>query len=147
MILFDTAFAFFYVGFILFLPVEVNTASLLLIGFFSGLIMDVFYDSIGIHMAACVAVAFVRNKWIELLTPRGGYDQNMPLSIQALGFQWMASYGLPLILVHHITLFAIEASSLSLLGLTLKKALFSSFFSLLLIILYQLLFYKSSTRR
>ena len=74
-ILFDTAFCFLYVAFILLLPLEIGPLTLMTLAFVVGFIIDLFYDSIGINAAACVFIAFLRPYWMKIITPRGGYEE------------------------------------------------------------------------
>ena len=139
-VLFDYAFVFVYVGFLLFIPFEISALLLLVIAFFSGLIVDIFYDSLGIHTASFVFLAFIRPYWINSITPRGGYEQGALPNIVSQGLQWYILYALPLIFVHHLTLFMIEKGNFSLFYLTLLKAFSSSLFTFILLVVFQYLF-------
>ena len=101
-VLFDYAFAFIYIGFLLMLPFETGAITLMGLGFLTGFITDVFYDSLGMHTAAMVFVAFLRPYWVQSLTPRGGYEQGSLPNIRSLGLRWFLSYALTLIFIHHL---------------------------------------------
>src|SRR5687768_16574288 len=107
--LFNTAFCFLYIAFILLLPAETNPLALMLVGFGLGLLVDTFYDRQGMHAAATVAVAFLRNYWLGLITPQGGYDGGSVPTLATNGLIWFLSYATPLVLIHHVILFFIEA--------------------------------------
>jgi len=47
LVLFDTAFCFIYVAFLLLLPFEIGILFVLLLGFITGFLVDVFYNSLG----------------------------------------------------------------------------------------------------
>jgi hypothetical protein len=143
-VLFDVAFCFVYIAFILLLPFEIDAVLLLLFGFGTGLMIDVFYDTLGIHAAACVLTAFVRPWILRFITPRGGYEVGMQLSIRSMGLDWFAPYAFILILIHHLTLFFIEASDISLFFTALLKAFCSAILTWALILITQYLF---SSRR
>ncbi len=54
LVLFNTAFCFIYIAFLLFLPIQLPTVILLLLAFTTGFTVDIFYDTVGIHAApAC----------------------------------------------------------------------------------------------
>lgn len=142
----DYAWCMAYLAIILLLPLEVGVIPLMLIGFGSGLVVDIFGSTPGIHAAATVLLAFTRNFWLGLITPQGGYEQGSNLLIQNLGFTWFLTYAYPLIFIHHLLLFALEAGNLSLLGSVLLSTLLSSFFTLGSIVLIQYLFYKGGRR-
>jgi len=105
LILFDRAFCFVYLGFLLLLPIELGPLLIISIGFFTGLSVDVFYDSLGIHAASSVLIMFLRPYWVSLLTPQGGYEIGARPNIMTLGFMWFLVYSLPLILIHNFALF------------------------------------------
>jgi hypothetical protein len=139
MVLFDAAFAFVYLSFFLLLPKEIETNVLMVIALATGLVVDIFYDSLGIHSSVLILIAFVRNRWLSMVTPRGGYEQGAELTIRDNGFQWYFTYAYPLILAHHLLLFYIEAGNNDFLLLILKKAFFSSVFTFVFIVSLQLL--------
>lgn len=143
MVLFDKAFCFIYIGFLLLLPFETGPLLLLLLGFLLGLIIDVFYDSLGIHIAASVLVMYLRPYWINLITPRGGYEIGMEPTLKLMKFEWFATYALPLIFIHHFALFYIEAGGFSMFFFTFAKVLFSALFTFVAILIMQQLLYSS----
>ena len=59
LVLFNSAFCFLYIAFILLLPIEWNSLVLMVIGFFLGFTIDIFYDSMGLHAMATVVVCLV----------------------------------------------------------------------------------------
>jgi len=77
---------------LLMLPLRLPAWVTLLIAFATGLVVDMFYDSAGMHAGACVAMMFVRPLFVDILEPRGGYDNN-PLPNRAkLGTSWFLQY-------------------------------------------------------
>ena len=139
---FDKAFSFIYIGLFLFLPIEIDRLLLLGLGFFTGIFIDMFYDSLGVHAGASVLVCFFRPGWINLITPQGGYDEGAAPSLSQLGGGWFLRYMIPLILIHHLAIFYIEAGGFSLFFFTLVKVLASTLFTFLVLLLVQLLFYR-----
>ncbi|RPA66931.1 rod shape-determining protein MreD [Cyclobacteriaceae bacterium YHN15] len=142
MVLFGTSFCFLYVFFILLLPIEMKTIPIMLIAFAMGIGIDIFYDTIGIHTASLVALAFLRNTWLNTLTPTGGYDENLTPSLLNLGLGWYVSYSLPLILIHHGLFFFIESLGTNLFLPVVQKIIGSAIFAFLMSIIVQLLFYR-----
>ena len=142
MVLFGTAFCFIYIGFILLLPLEVSTVLLITIGFFTGLSIDVFYNSLGVNAASATLVAYLRPYWLSTITPSGGYEDVHIPSLKVMGFSWFITYALPLIFLHHITLFIIEAGAMYHFGLIFKKTFFSSLFTFTILVIGQNLFYS-----
>ncbi|NJN41621.1 MAG: Rod shape-determining protein MreD [Flammeovirgaceae bacterium] len=109
----------------------------MLIAFVLGFLIDIFYDSLGMHTAALVAVAFFRNTWLQLIAPQGGYDEGPTLA--ANGVQWFLVYSIPMVGLHHLLLFFIEAGGFSMIGFTLTKAFSSMALTLIVMLLLQYL--------
>lgn len=145
-VLFDSAFCLAYIGFLLLLPIETSVIWLLVLGFTMGIGIDIFYDSLGIHAAASVFIMFVRNYWINLLTPQGGYDLGAIPSLALDGWQWFLSYMLPLVFLHHLILFFTEAAGFHLFSFTLVKVLGSTLFTFLFLLILQYFFYTKRKR-
>lgn len=137
MVLFDTAFCLAYTGFILFLPLELGTVALMIAGFLFGLSLDIFQNSQGLHASVCVLLGFIRNFWVNRLTPQGGYDASGSFTIGSLGLSWFLSYAAPLILLHHLVLFFTEAGGFGMFWLTLGKAMSSFLFTLFFLTAYR----------
>ncbi|MTI21013.1 Rod shape-determining protein MreD [Fulvivirga sp. RKSG066] len=114
----------------------------MVLGFITGFTVDTFYDSLGIHASASVFIMFIRNYWLNLITPQGGYDLGSVPSIRLNGMQWFSFYVLPLIFVHHSILFFVESAGFGLFGFTLSKIFFSTLFTFVVIIITQYLFYN-----
>ena len=65
---------FLYVLFILMLPIRIPRLFLLVIAFATGLCVDLFSNTAGMHAAACVLMAYFRPGWLKIIAPRDGYD-------------------------------------------------------------------------
>lgn len=137
LILFDgTSFCFLYVAFILLLPVETNNLVLMLIAFLLGFTIDIFYDSLGIHALALVTVAYLRNYWLNSITPQGGYDSGTTPAI-ANGVQWFLVYSVPMVFVHLVLLFFIEAGGFGMFWFTMLKIMASLIFTVGVMLMLQ----------
>lgn len=143
MVLFNTAFCFIYVAFVLFLPIQISKVFLLILAFVAGLTIDVFYDTVGINAAACVLLAYLRPYVLAILTPRDDYEKNDSVNLHLMGWRWFTVYSLFLIFMHHLALFFLELGSFRALGFTLAKIILSSLFTFLVLIIIQLLFFSS----
>ncbi len=132
-VLFHVGFCFVYVGAIFFLPQKTNRMIYIVIAFSLGILMDMFYDSIGIHAAAMTWVAFLRQPIYDLLTPKGSVSENSWISISNMGWRWMILYVSILCFAHHIFLFYIDAGFNNFF-FSLLKIIFSTFLSSLAIL-------------
>lgn len=137
LVLFDTAFCLPYIGFLLFLPVSFSTVALILLGFLLGFSVDFFQNSQGLHASAAVFIGFIRNFWLDRITPSGGYEAAGDQPFRSLGIEWFLYYLIPLLLLHHLVLFFIEAGGFALTGLTLAKALSSFLFTFFALFMYR----------
>ncbi|RAW03526.1 Rod shape-determining protein MreD [Pseudochryseolinea flava] len=122
------------------MPVETNPLLLMGIGFAMGFVVDLFYESLGLHAFACVMVMYARNYWLNSVTPQGGYDNNAVPSMALGGVQWFLVYTMPLIFLHHAMLFYIEAGGFGMFWFTLWKVITSTIFTTLVILIAQFLF-------
>ncbi len=138
-ILFDYAFCFLYVGAMLRMPQDISTTIMLLIGFVAGLIVDVFYNTTGMHAAACVAICFARNTIVKATFPTRGLETEINFSLKGMGLGRFAQYVFIMVTLHHIILFSIEANTMTLLWVTTIKIISSIFFTTAMIILVQYL--------
>lgn len=139
-VLFHTAFCFLYIAALLTLRVESNSLLLMVMGFVLGFLVDIFYDSLGLHAMACVFIMYVRNYWLARLTPQGGYDSNSVPGISVFGVQWFVTYALPLIFLHHTLLFFTEAGGFDYFWHTLTKIFASTLFTLVAVLLVEYIF-------
>jgi hypothetical protein len=136
LVLFNTSFCFLYVAFILLLPVETNNLLLMVLAFFLGFTIDIFYDSLGIHALALVTVAYLRNYWLSSITPQGGYDAGSSPAITN-GVQWFLVYSVPMVFVHLALLFFIEAGGFGLFWFTMLKIMASLVFTVGVMLMLQ----------
>lgn len=144
LVLFNTAFCFLYVAFVLMLPIETNNLALMFIAFVMGFLVDVFYDSLGLHTMSLVLIAYLRNYWLVTITPQGGYDAREGPTLAANGLQWFLVYTLPLLFIHHFVLFFTEAGGFRVFWFTVSKAMSSLLFTLFVVLFLQ---YFSFDRR
>ena len=131
---------FVYVLFIIGLPFETPKWLLLLSAFVMGITIDMFYDTAGMHAAACVFIAYIRPGVLKLFSPRDGYEFGTQPTIQYLGVPWFLSYSAILIVLHHFILFYIEIFRLSEFFSTFFRVIISSIFTILLVVISQYLF-------
>jgi rod shape-determining protein MreD len=129
-----------YIMFILLLPVEIPSWLLLLLSFITGLTIDFFSGSPGMHTSATVLAGFVRPYVLRLVSPRDGYESGNDPSMIAYGFRWFFIYSLLIVLVHHTTLFYIEVFRFADFFRTMLRVLLSSLFSMAFILLIE--FYR-----
>jgi rod shape-determining protein MreD len=137
---------YLYVIFILALPFETPGWIVLVLAFVLGVVVDSFSSTIGMHASASVVMAFCRNYLLKLIAPRGGYEFNSKPCLQDMGLTWYLLYAFILVLIHHLFLFFVESFKITQFFYTFGRAIASTIFTLVLVLIIQLFNYKSTTR-
>ncbi len=126
---------YIYLLFILLLPFEIPSWLLLIISFLTGLIIDLFSVSPGMHASATLVAGFIRPHILRILSPRDGYEKGSEPSLHTYGVRWFVTYAAFIILIHHFVLFYLEVFRLSDFFRTFLRVILSSIFSLVFILL------------
>ncbi|MHA8065132.1 hypothetical protein V7S76_00490 [Aquirufa sp. ROCK2-A2] len=132
------AFCFIYLWSILKAPFEFKPVPLILLAFTLGWMVDIFYNTHGIHAVACVAIAYLRPYLINKLTPANGYDERSQISLKDMTWLWFLPYVFVLLIIHHLIIFLLESSDSSLLGISVIRAISSSVLNLVLFVVLEL---------
>ncbi len=82
LVLFDYAFCFVYIACVLLLPNETSLTWLLLIGFVTGIIVDTFYNTLGMHAAATVLMAYCRPLIVRSQIDVPGLEHRIEFSLK-----------------------------------------------------------------
>jgi len=122
-----------YILFIILYPVNGNKSGLLLASFLLGFIMDIFSNSGGIHTTACIVLAYYR-PYIFKFSFGLSYEYqtiklNDVLTPERFSFILLAA------LIHHFTLFLLEAFQFSFFWDILLQTLLSTAFTIILCII------------
>lgn len=128
---------YIYLMFILLLPFEIPAWLLLILSFFTGLIVDLFSGTPGMHTAATVLAGFVRPYVLRIISPRDGYETGAEPSMMVYGFRWFLFYTAIMVLIHHTALFYLEVFRFADFFRTLARILLSSLFSVIFILLLE----------
>lgn len=143
---YNIAVTFPYILIILLLPIGISNFSLYTIAFITGLCIDAFYDSLGIHAAACVVLAFFRISFHKITIELEEQSSFNTPSWGNMGFKWYSPYIILGTLIHHITLFLLEAFTFHNILQTLTSILLSSIMTIIIIYVISLLTYNRKTR-
>ena len=136
---------FVYILFILILPPKMPKAIVLILAFIMGFTIDIFSDSYGIHSSATILLAFLRPNVLSLVSIKGGEDLES-IGIKQLRIKRFFTYSSILCLIHHFTLFFLEAFRLNEFFDTFLRALYSSVISISMILLIESLFSYQKTK-
>lgn len=127
-----------YPLFILLLPIRIPHSLLLILGFTMGIFVGIFYNAVGQHAVAMTLIAFLRPAILRIMEPRGGYESNHSPNKATFGLTWFFQYSTIIVFIHFCTLFYLETFSVT--YITIGKIFFSYIFSMMIIILLQILF-------
>ena len=132
---------YIYFLFVLWLPFNISRIGLLITGFITGMTLDFFAMTPGLHAAACVLVAYARPFIINILTPKETSEFNYrEPSPKSLGWTPYFVYIFVLTLLHHGYLTLLEWLSFGTFLSFLIKIIATTAISMLLILTIELLF-------
>lgn len=135
-----------YILFLILLPFETPKLAVLGIAFFTGLTIDLFYDTAGMHAATCTLIGFARYYILRILSPREGYEPGLTPNVSSMGLVWFVSYAATLIFIHHLFFFYMEIFRFSEFFRTLLRVVLSTIGTFSLVYVIQFLFYNSSKK-
>lgn len=127
----------FYIWFILSLPSNINRSLLLILSFFTGWVLDIFYNTPGMFAFATVFVAYLRAPLLTFVVSRDNTLAAYEPSIKTLGLSVYLKYASLLIILLHLILFSLEAFSFSHYELVLIKTAINAPLTLLLVLSVQ----------
>ncbi len=128
-------FPMMYILFLINLPAHLPRWTEMLIGALVGIILDIWYSSIGVHMAACVVLSFLRPILLHNLVQD---VERVTDSVNRLTIGRMEYMKCTIILTftHHLLVFTLEAWNFQNWWLILLQTLVSSMMTLLVILGY-----------
>ncbi len=131
---------FLYPIIILLLPFRIAKHYVLFLGFLIGLLIDMFYDTVGVHAFALTGMAYARGILLVWLEPRGGYQLTMSPTHHVMGINWLMTYTAVSIFIFSLLYFIGEIFTFVYLGQILLRTVLTFFMSLLVIMGYHFLF-------
>ena len=137
---------YIYVIFIMLLPFSMPKWQILVLGFVTGLTIDLFTGTPGLHAGATTLMAFCRPAIISLISGNQKFENIYEPNLCQLDGMWFFRYVLCLVLIHHFTLFFLESFSIRLIGQVLLRILLSVPVSVFLIMMIMYIF-KTEKKR
>ena len=139
--LFGVCHPYIYILCLLMMPITLSHSADMLIGAGVGLVMDVFCNSLGIHMASCILLMFIRPYLLGAIV--SDKDRlNEQSCLRALGIEALIKYVVILVVIHHLTVFMLAAWSWAHIGFVLMETLVSGLITSAIIIGYNAMIYK-----
>lgn len=122
-----------YILFIILYPVNGNKSGLLVASFLLGLVMDLFSNSGGIHTTACIILAYYRPYIFKFSFGISYEYQTIKLNDVITPERF--SFILLSVLIHHFTLFVLEAFKFSFFWDILLRTILSTVFTIIVCII------------
>lgn len=122
-----------YILFIILYPVNGNKSGLVVASFLLGLIMDMFSNSGGIHATACLVLAYFRPSIFKFAFGLSYEYQTIKLNDVLTPERF--SFILLSVVIHHFTLFLLEAFQFSIIFDILIRTLLSTIFTIIICII------------
>ncbi len=133
---------YIYILFIMLLPFEIPGWILLILGFFTGLTIDAFSGTIGLHSSATLFLAFIRPTILSNISTRDSVDRKGSPSLVINDIGWFIKYTLIIVLIHHFILFYLETFTFVHFFFTLFRVILSTIITSIFILLSQLFFFN-----
>jgi hypothetical protein len=139
----QVATPFPFLLFLLLLPLNLSRPVLFLLAFGVGLFIDIFTLTYGLHAFAALLSVGLRQFWLGIIAP-SSFRSVEEIPFEDQGLVWIASYLFPLIFVHHLAFFSLEAlgSGFQNFFFTIFKILGSSLYTFILCIIIFGIFYQ-----
>ena len=139
--LFGVCHPYIYILCLLMMPITLSHSADMLIGAAVGLVMDVFCNSLGIHMASCILLMFIRPYLLgAIVSDKDRLSEQ--ICLRALGIEALIKYVVILVVIHHLTVFMLAAWSWAHIGFVLMETLVSGLITSTIIIGYNAMIYK-----
>lgn len=132
---FNLCHPYIYIFSLLVFPVTLPRWTDMLIGIGVGLIMDVFCNSLGVHMASCVLLMFLRPYLLHLLTTNQERIIG-EINISNIGEITFIKYAVILTTIFHLLIFSLTVWSIRLWWFVLLETVVSTLVCCIIIIGY-----------
>ena len=135
-----------YIVFIFTLPFNTPKWLVVLLGFFCGFFVDIFYGTLGFHALASLVIAFFRAGIIRLVSSRIEREEHQLPILYDMKFGWYIRYAFCLTFIHHFVYYFVDVLSFQNFIKLILAVLANTICSVLCILLFQILAYKPSRR-
>jgi rod shape-determining protein MreD len=129
---------FIYIIFIIYYPIKNDRIFFIFISFIIGLLIDIFSDTLGLHAAASVTIAYLRPFILKISFGLAYIHQ--VIKFKNIDFKNKLIYISLLSIIHHAVLFSLEIFNFSKVLFIFDKVIMSSVFTISLCFLFSYLF-------
>lgn len=132
--------------FFLTLPINLKPVPTLIIGFSAGLLLDMFNNSAGFNSTAMLLMCYARIYYIRAFAHMDSIESGISPGLISSGYRWFILYAAVMVSIYHVTYAFIESFSFRYIPENILTAILSGTASLGLILLFQLLFYRTKSK-
>jgi len=129
--------------FFLTLPINLKPVPTLLLGFIGGLLLDMFNNSPGFNSTAFLLMCYARTYYIRNFAHFDVVESGVEVGLSSMGYRWFILYTSVIVSIYHISYAFIESFGFRYILENILSAALSGAVSLGLILLFQLLFYRT----
>lgn len=122
------------------LPLSTPRFFLFFFAFLTGIWIDIFYDTLGVHAAACLWMAFARPYVLKFMEPKSGYTMNQHPVAQELGVFWFMQYMAILLGIFVFAYFSMKIFTLVYIADIVIRSVLSFTISYFILFLIQIIF-------
>ncbi|MEC8679897.1 MAG: hypothetical protein VXY09_02070 [Bacteroidota bacterium] len=122
-----------------------NSKESLIVSFISGLLLDIFNDSLGVYIVTCIIVMYFRNFWVLKIIGEEKTEDISIMSVYELGNFQNLIYSFPLIILYFSILSLFESEFFFSVN-NLLFILASSSANYVFILIFQYLFFENKVR-
>ena len=127
-----------YILFLINLPAQTPRWAEMLTGFTIGMIFDLWFSSLGIHTAACVAISYLRPLMLGNFLQESERLSGEVRSLTIGRIEYL-KLAIILVVIHHFIVFALETWNFQNWWMVLVQTLVSSIFTLVIVLGYDFL--------
>ncbi len=127
---------YYYIIFIISSPNKKSKSACLIWGFLTGMIIDFFSESYGIHAFSSVLIAYLQPFFYS---SKSSYNKisDDGTNIKTMALDFFISRTIAIVVIHHFTLFILEDFSLINVIAVISKTIASSIFTIILLTLHK----------
>jgi len=129
--------------FFLTLPINLKPVPTLFLGFIGGLLLDMFNNSAGFNSTALLPLCYARIYYIRNFAHFDVVESGLDPGLSSMGYRWFILYTAVMVSIYHLSYAFIESFGFRYILENILSAVLSGAVSLGLILLFQLLFYRT----
>ncbi len=142
--MFNMAFCFVNVAFLMLLPIQEKILPLI-VAFFAGLLIDVFEDTLGINAAVSVLIVYVKPRVLKVFSIEE--DEDNLLTIDQLGVQTYGLYALIVSFIYCMFFFFLETFNSALFWSNIGRVFLSTIYTAIMVVAFSYIFVNNSRKR